>query len=88
MTDLELYTLLSENVYEVHDDRKMDGEVRLFIRSYNYHDFFSKLNIDTEWNITAHILSDGDICVELSELQNLIDDYETFEKLVVKNLVG
>lgn len=88
MTDLELYTLLSENVYEVHDDRKMDGEVRLIIRSYNYYDFFSKLNIDTEWNITANILSDGDICVELSELQNLIDDYETFEKLVVKNLVG
>lgn len=86
LTDLELYDLMSKFVFEAHYDYEFDNEIRLFVRGYDYWDFIQTIPIDTERPFNCTIISDGDICICLSEFESMIDDYEVFEKMIKNNL--
>lgn len=86
LTDLELYDLMTQFVFEAHYDEIFDKEIRLFVRGYDYWDFIQTIFIDSESPLDCCIVSNGDICICLSEFENMIEDYETFEKMVKKNL--
>lgn len=85
LTDLELYDLMSTFVFEAHDDA-LDDEIWLFIRGYDYFDFIQTIPIDTEKHLNCCIVSNGDICICLSEFESMIDDFDTFEKIIKNNL--
>lgn len=86
LTDIELYDLMTQFVFEAHYDKNFDKEIRLFIRGYNYWDFFKTIFIDSERPLNCCITSDGTICICLSEFENMIDDFDTFEDLIKKNM--
>lgn len=86
LTDLELYDLMSKFVFEAHDDAALDEEIRLFIRGYDYFDFIQTIPIDTEKPLNCCIVSNGDICICLSEFESMIDDFDIFEKIIKNNL--
>lgn len=86
LTDLELYDLMSQFVFEAHYDAVFDEEIRMFIRGYDYYDFIQTIPIDSESPLNCCIVSDGDICICLSEFESMIDDFDTFEKMIKKNL--
>ena len=88
LTDLELYDLMSDFVFEALYDAVFDEEIRLFIRGYDYFDFIQMIPIDSERPLDCCIVSDGNICICLSEFESMIDDFDTFEKMVKKNMCG
>lgn len=88
LTDLELYDLMSTFVFEAHDDSAIDAEIRLFIRGFDYYDFIQTIPIDSEKPLKCYIVSNGDVCICLSEFESMIDDFDIFEKMVKKNICG
>ena len=67
MTELELYKIVKDNVFELHDDGLM------FICPFNYEDFIKNIDIDSESRINCVICSKGCLCIDIHEFEGHLD---------------
>lgn len=67
MTELELYKIVKDNVFELHDDGLM------FIYPFYYEDFIKNIDIDSESPINCTICSKGCLCIDIHEFEDHLD---------------
>lgn len=78
MSDIELYKHFKSFVFELNEFGYC------FVRAYDYYDFVKELHIcDIEQGFKADVITDGDLCFHIDDVERFFDDFDSFKKCMM-----